>query len=86
MSDDWRPTPQDWQRAPAVNLLGVVRGIQAFTPRLVTAGTEHVVNITSIAGLTASPFGAAYCASEHTVMAVSETLHRELDILGLPSE
>jgi NAD(P)-dependent dehydrogenase (short-subunit alcohol dehydrogenase family) len=75
--------PQNWQRALAVNLLGVVRGIQAFMPHLVAAGAGRVVNIASLARLTASPFGAAYCASKHAVIAVAKTLHRELDILGL---
>jgi NADP-dependent 3-hydroxy acid dehydrogenase YdfG len=37
--------PQDWQRVLAVNLLGVVHGIQAFVPHLVWAGAGHVVNI-----------------------------------------
>jgi NAD(P)-dependent dehydrogenase (short-subunit alcohol dehydrogenase family) len=80
----WQTDPQDWQRVVAVNLLGVVHGIRAFVPHLVTAGAGHVVNIASLAGLTAWPFGAAYCASKHAVVAVSETLQCELGILGLP--
>jgi NAD(P)-dependent dehydrogenase (short-subunit alcohol dehydrogenase family) len=80
----WQTDAQDWQRVLAVNLLGVVHGIQAFMPHLVTAGAGHVVNIASLAGLSAQPFGAAYCASKHAVVAVSETLRRELDILDLP--
>ncbi|MGB6163262.1 MAG: SDR family NAD(P)-dependent oxidoreductase [Pseudonocardiaceae bacterium] len=79
----WQTDPQDWQRVLAVNLLGVVHGIQAFVPHLVTAGAGHVVNIASLAGLLASPFGSAYCASKHAVVAVSETLRAELDMLGL---
>jgi NAD(P)-dependent dehydrogenase (short-subunit alcohol dehydrogenase family) len=80
----WQTDAQDWQRVLAVNLLGVVHGIQAFMPHLVTAGAGHVVNIASLAGLSAQPFSAAYCASKHAVVAVSETLRRELDILDLP--
>jgi short-subunit dehydrogenase len=51
---------------------------------LVTAGAGHVLNIASLAGLTAIPFGGAYCASKHAVVAISETLHRELEAMGLP--
>lgn len=80
----WQTDPQDWQRVLAVNLLGVVHGIQTFVPHLVTAGTGHVVNIASLAGLAAMPFGAAYGASKHAVVAVSETLQRELEIMGVP--
>jgi NAD(P)-dependent dehydrogenase (short-subunit alcohol dehydrogenase family) len=80
----WQTDPQDWQRVLAVNLLGVVHGIQAFVPHLVTAGAGHVVNIASLAGLTAMPFMGAYCASKHAVVAISETLHGELETTGLP--
>ncbi|MDQ3761347.1 MAG: SDR family NAD(P)-dependent oxidoreductase [Actinomycetota bacterium] len=80
----WRTDPQDWQRVLAVNLLGVVHGIQAFVPHMVTAGAGHVVNIASLAGLMATPFGGAYCASKHAVVAISETLRRELEMMGLP--
>lgn len=80
----WQTDPEDWRRVLAVNLLGVVHGIQAFVPHLVTAGTGHVVNIASLAGLMAIPFGSAYCASKHAVVAVSETLRAELDMMGLP--
>jgi NAD(P)-dependent dehydrogenase (short-subunit alcohol dehydrogenase family) len=78
----WRTDPQDWQRVLAVNLLGVVHGIRAFVPHLVTAGAGHVV-IASLAGLTTAPFGGAYCASKHAVVAVSETLRAELQAMGL---
>lgn len=80
----WRTDPSKWQRIVAVNLLGVVYGIQAFVPHLVTARAGHVVNIASLAGLTPAPFGGAYCASKHAVVAVSETLRGELEVLGLP--
>lgn len=80
----WQTDPQDWRRVLAVNLLGVVHGIQAFVPHLVTAGAGHVVNIASLAGLIAGPFGSAYCASKHAVVAISETLRAELDMMGLP--
>jgi NAD(P)-dependent dehydrogenase (short-subunit alcohol dehydrogenase family) len=80
----WRTDPQDWQRVLAVNLLGVVHGIRAFVPYLVTAGAGHVVNIASLAGLTTAPFGGAYCASKHAVVAISETLRAELQAMGLP--
>lgn len=47
-------------------------------PHLVTAGAGHVVNIASVAALTAKPFGGPYCASKHAVVAIFETLRREL--------
>jgi len=80
----WETDSEDWRRVLAVNLLGTVHGIQAFVPHLVMAGAGHVVNIASLAGLMAVLFGSAYCASKHAVVAVSETLRAELNILGLP--
>jgi NAD(P)-dependent dehydrogenase (short-subunit alcohol dehydrogenase family) len=80
----WQTDPQDWQRVLAVNLFGVVHGIQAFVPHLVRAGAGYVVNVASMAGLTAIPFGGVYCASKHAVVAISETLRRELKVMGLP--
>jgi NAD(P)-dependent dehydrogenase (short-subunit alcohol dehydrogenase family) len=79
----WQTSPETWQRVLAVNVLGVVHGLHAFMPHLVTAGAGHVVNIASLAGLSTWPFGAAYCASKHAVVAISETLHRELELMGL---
>jgi NAD(P)-dependent dehydrogenase (short-subunit alcohol dehydrogenase family) len=80
----WQTDPQDWQRVLAVNVLGVVHGIQAFVPHLVTAGAGHVVNIASLAGLTAIPFAGVYCTSKHAVVVISETLRAELQAMGLP--
>ncbi|MDT7718902.1 MAG: hypothetical protein QOH09_4894 [Pseudonocardiales bacterium] len=80
----WQTDPQDWQRALGVNVLGVVHGIQAFVPHMVIAGAGHMVNIASLAGLTATPFAGAYCASKHAVVVISETLRGELDAIGLP--
>jgi short-subunit dehydrogenase len=51
---------------------------------LVTAGTGHVVNIASLAGLKATPFRGIYGASKHAVVAISETLRAELEAMGLP--
>jgi NAD(P)-dependent dehydrogenase (short-subunit alcohol dehydrogenase family) len=80
----WQTDSQDWQRVVGVNLLGVVHGIQAFVPHMVRAGAGHVVNIASLSGLIAMPFAGAYCASKHAVVAISETLHSELEVMGLP--
>ncbi|HKR51663.1 MAG TPA: SDR family NAD(P)-dependent oxidoreductase [Pseudonocardiaceae bacterium] len=80
----WHSDPQDWQRVLGVNLLGVVHGIQAFVPHLVKTGAGHVINLASIAGLAAMPLGSSYCASKHAVVAISEMLRRELEMLELP--
>jgi len=63
-----------------VNFFGVLNGIQAFTPRMLKQNNpSRIVNTASIAGLVATPIFAAYNASKHAVIALSETLAYELD-------
>ncbi|HLK40300.1 MAG TPA: SDR family NAD(P)-dependent oxidoreductase [Polyangiaceae bacterium] len=77
----WKVTQRDWDWVLGVNLWGVIHGIRAFVPRLVDQGEGHVVNTASIAGLVTAPGMAAYCATKHAVVAISECLHHDL-VLG----
>ncbi len=46
----------DWQRVIDVNLMGVVHGVHAFVPLLLTQGRPaHIVNTASVAGLLPVP-------------------------------
>jgi short-subunit dehydrogenase len=66
-----------------VNLWGVIHGVRAFLPRMLAAGEEgHLVNTASVAGLIAGPGMGPYNVSKYGVVALSETLHHELSILG----
>jgi short-subunit dehydrogenase len=65
-----------------VNLWSVVHGIRAFVPRLIAQGEGHVVNTASIAGLISAPGMAAYCATKHAVVGISECLHHDLAVSG----
>ena len=79
----WTQRPEDWQWVLGVNLWGVIHGIRVFVPILLAQGDEgHVVNTASIAGLLAIPNTGPYTASKHAVVAVSETLHHELALVG----
>ncbi|GIX29690.1 MAG: hypothetical protein KatS3mg124_0162 [Porticoccaceae bacterium] len=65
--------------------MGVVHGLRAFVPRLLAAReSAWIVNTASLAGLTSVPGLAAYCASKHAVVALSECLHHELARLDAP--
>ena len=74
----WETTLEEWDATFAVNVWGVVNGVRTFVPHLIEQGEGHVVNTASLAGLTSSPGLAAYNASKHAVVALSETLHRDL--------
>jgi NAD(P)-dependent dehydrogenase (short-subunit alcohol dehydrogenase family) len=80
----WEQSAHDWLWTVQVNLLGVANGVRAFVPHLVAAGRGHVVNTSSIAGLTAIPGGgnAAYSATKHAVIGFSETLRLELSLVA----
>jgi len=73
----WDVPLAGWEWTIGVNLMGVVHGIRSFVPRLVEQGDGHVVNTASLAGLKAAPFMAAYNATKHAVVAISESLAHE---------
>jgi NAD(P)-dependent dehydrogenase (short-subunit alcohol dehydrogenase family) len=80
----WSVPEEDWRWVIGVNLWGVVHGIRAFVPLLVDQGEGHVVNTGSLAGLLTPPFMGVYNATKHAVVAISETLHKDLQVAGSP--
>ena len=79
----WEYTLADWQWLLGVNLWGVVHGVRTFVPLMLKQGGEgHIVNTGSIAGLTSDPFMSIYNVSKHAVVTLSETLQKELTLLG----
>ncbi len=76
----WEHTESDWRWVLDVNLWGVIHGIRAFVPRMLTSGEEgHVVNTASMAGLVTGGIGTAvYDASKHAVLSLSESLYKDL--------
>ncbi|MGH3624368.1 MAG: SDR family NAD(P)-dependent oxidoreductase [Sciscionella sp.] len=80
----WEADLSHWRRVVDVNVFGVVHGVRAFVPHLVAAGRGHVVNIASLAGLAGTPLSASYGVTKHAVVALSEALRAELDLLGHP--
>jgi len=75
----WELTLEDWAWVLGVNLHGVIHGLQAFVPRMISDGEEgHIINTASAAGLLSTPGFAAYSVSKHGVVALSEALHHDL--------
>ncbi len=71
----------DWDWTFAVNLYGIVNGVQTFLPRMRTQdGEAHIVNTVSMAGLRLNeviPLG-VYSSSKHAAFAYTESLRDEL--------
>ena len=80
----WEVSPEGWEWTLSVNLMGVVHGIRAFVPRFVEQGEGHVVNTASLAGLRGAPMMAPYVATKHAVVGISESLHHEFALSGIP--
>ncbi|WAH60696.1 SDR family NAD(P)-dependent oxidoreductase [Pseudomonas silvicola] len=75
----WAQDPANWRRVLDVNLLGVVHGLHAFVPRMITSGRRcHIVNTASMGALIALPYIAPYIASKHALLALSQSLRLEL--------
>lgn len=73
----------DWERVLDVNLLGVTRGCQTFTPVFKAQRAGHIVNTASLAGLVHGPGMSSYNAAKAGVVALSETLSFELAPFGI---
>jgi NADP-dependent 3-hydroxy acid dehydrogenase YdfG len=69
--------PEVWARTYDVNVLGVVRTVQALLPSLDRA-TGHLVLTGSTAGRWVYEGGAGYTAAKHGLVALRETLRLEL--------
>jgi NAD(P)-dependent dehydrogenase (short-subunit alcohol dehydrogenase family) len=79
----WDVPEQDWRWILGVNLWGVIHGVASFVPLLIEQGEGHVVNTASIAGLTTAPFLGPYNATKQAVVAISETLFKDLQSTGV---
>ncbi len=84
----WENSVADWQWVLGVNLWGVVHGVRLFTPMMLQAAKQdpsyqgHIVNTASMAGLLAAPNMGVYNVSKHAVVALSETLYQDLQLVS----
>ncbi|MDR3475576.1 MAG: SDR family NAD(P)-dependent oxidoreductase [Devosia sp.] len=70
---------ENWQRLFAVNVLGIVNGVQAFLPGMLDASRPAlIVNTGSKQGLTNPPGNPAYNTSKAAVNAYTQNLARDL--------
>ncbi len=78
-----RCTIEEWRQITEVNLFGIVRGMQAFTPMLKAQGSGHLVNVASLAGLVHPAGMGSYNATKAAVVAFTETCGHELAGFGI---
>ena len=78
----WEMPLSTWEWVIGVDLWGVIHGVRTFVPLLIEQSEGYIVNTASVAGLVAAPFMGPYNASKHAVVGISETLHRELEMVA----
>jgi NAD(P)-dependent dehydrogenase (short-subunit alcohol dehydrogenase family) len=79
----WEGDLRDWEWILGANLWGVIHGVRTFTPILLAQDEESwIVNTASAFGVTSPAGYGAYNVSKHGVVALTETLERDLRKIG----
>lgn len=78
----WECPPGEWDWVLGVNLGGVMNGVRTFMPVLLEQDAGHLMNTSSVFGVFAGTLG-PYGVSKHAVAALTETLHFNLESLGV---
>jgi len=72
-------TYDDWDWIMAVNVGGVINGIQTFLPRILAHGEGgHIVSTASMAAMLPCPGAGLYITTKFAVVGLSESLRSEL--------
>ena len=72
-------TDEEWRWVLDVDLWGAVNGVRVFLPLIEARGEGHLVSTASTSGLVAPPHIAPYSVAKAGVIALMETVRRELD-------
>jgi NADP-dependent 3-hydroxy acid dehydrogenase YdfG len=77
----WESSINDCKWVVGVNLWGVIHCIHEFVPIMLRQGTPcHIVNTSSMAGLTTYHPSALYQLTKHSIVALSEQLFNDLKL------
>lgn len=68
----------DWEKMVDTNVKGLLYISRYITPLMVAAGSGHIVNLSSIAGVEVYPNGNVYCATKHAVNAISKGMRIDM--------
>lgn len=70
----WEVPPERWWRDVEVSLRGGMHTMRAALPRMLQRGRGRVVNVSSVAGLSANPAGSAYTAAKMAMIRLTESV------------
>tara|TARA_R110002167_G_scaffold51187_7_gene148322 strand:+ start:34 stop:879 length:846 start_codon:yes stop_codon:yes gene_type:complete len=71
---------EDYKWIMDINFWGVIYGTKAFLPYLEQSGEGHIINISSVFGLTSQPLMSGYNASKFAVRGFTESLRQDLEL------
>lgn len=75
--------PEQWNAIMAINLSAAFHAIRAVLPGMKDRGWGRIVNISSIHGLVASPFKAAYVSAKHGMVGLTRVVALETAKSGI---
>jgi 3-oxoacyl-[acyl-carrier protein] reductase len=75
--------PAEWDQMMATNLRGPYLMIRALAPKMIAAKSGHIINISSLAGHSPLPNGAAYSASKWGLNGLTYSVAEELRPHGI---
>lgn len=67
-----------WDQMLQTNVNGMFYATREVLPQMKALGESHIINISSIAGLTGIPNMSAYCATKYAVRGLSHSLYKEV--------
>ncbi len=76
-------TAEDWNRILSVNLMGMVHVTQAVLPQMVHNKRGHIVNLSSIWGISGASCEVAYSTSKAAIIGLTKSLAKELGPSGI---
>ncbi|SEO37940.1 short chain dehydrogenase [Niastella yeongjuensis] len=68
----------EWERMIDINIKGVLYGIHAVLPTMLSNGSGHIVTTSSVGGLKTFPSGGVYGCTKFAVRAIMDTLRQEV--------
>lgn len=69
---------EEWERMIDINIKGVLYGINAVLPYMLTRGRGHIISTSSVGGIKTSPGIGVYSGTKFAVRAIMETLREEV--------
>lgn len=73
----------DWEQMIDVNIKGVLYGVHAVLPEMISRKSGHIINISSVSGKEVTKRSTVYSATKFAVRAISTGLEKELAHTGV---